>query len=372
MSEPAEQSNKNKTLKGLALSGGGFRAVLFHTGALIRLNELGLLSQLDRITSVSGGSIVSGRLAVSWNNLDFSDTGVSRAFQSQVVTPLRALCSQNLDLRVIILGLLPIGKGVTDRLMDAYDRALYDERTLDELPPKPHFIYQAANLSTGRSVRFSNRRIADYLIGEIKDVSSFRLSQAVAASSAFPPVLSPLVMRLDPDVWSPMDGADLFDDVEQKSELLLTDGGSYDNLGVERIDGYGTILVSDAGAAFRLQRGFALLSPKQVLRTLNMTMDQVRSVRLRYLFDMVKQRGDTVSYWGIGQKPDKLPLSPSLNVSPDTALKLSRTRTRLNRFTDEEQEQLINWGYAVCDVATQRFQSDASPAPKFPHPERSM
>ncbi len=372
MSDPTEQINKNKALTGLALSGGGFRAVLFHSGALIRLNELGLLPQLDRITSVSGGSIVSGRLAVCWGDLDFSDDGVARAFQAQVVDPLRALCSRTLDLRVIILGLLPIGKGVTDRLMDAYDTALFDGQTLNNLPSRPHFIYQAANLSTGRSVRFSDRRIADYLIGEIKDVSSFRLAQAVAASSAFPPVLSPVRLRLDPNAWSPMDGADLFDDVQQKSELLLTDGGSYDNLGVERIDGYGTILVSDAGAAFRLQRGFALLSPKQVLRTLNMTMDQVRSVRLRYLFDMVKGRDDTLAYWGIGQKPEKISLSPALTVSPETALKLSRTRTRLNRFTDEEQEQLINWGYAVCDTATRSFQSDTSPAPKFPHPDRRM
>lgn len=33
---------------GLCLSGGGFRAMLFHLGAFIRLNELGLLRKLDR------------------------------------------------------------------------------------------------------------------------------------------------------------------------------------------------------------------------------------------------------------------------------------------------------------------------------------
>jgi len=39
---------------GLCLSGGGFRAMLFHLGSLIRLNELGLLTRLERIASVSG------------------------------------------------------------------------------------------------------------------------------------------------------------------------------------------------------------------------------------------------------------------------------------------------------------------------------
>ena len=53
---------------GLSLSGGGFRAALFHLGALRRLNELGLLHQLDSISSVSGGSIISAFLAcrLSW------------------------------------------------------------------------------------------------------------------------------------------------------------------------------------------------------------------------------------------------------------------------------------------------------------------
>src|SRR6266566_7386366 len=47
----------------LCLSGGGFRAALFHLGALRRLNELGILSKIDTITSVSGGSITAAHLA---------------------------------------------------------------------------------------------------------------------------------------------------------------------------------------------------------------------------------------------------------------------------------------------------------------------
>jgi predicted acylesterase/phospholipase RssA len=45
--------------KGIALcfSGGGFRASLFHLGSLRRLNEVGLLSQVNTITSVSGSAV---------------------------------------------------------------------------------------------------------------------------------------------------------------------------------------------------------------------------------------------------------------------------------------------------------------------------
>src|SRR6266852_8666340 len=48
---------------GLALSGGGFRATLFHLGAIRRLHELGILPKLTTISSVSGGSILNGFLA---------------------------------------------------------------------------------------------------------------------------------------------------------------------------------------------------------------------------------------------------------------------------------------------------------------------
>src|SRR5258706_8560104 len=56
---------------GLALSGGGYRAMVFHVGALIRLNEVGILRKIKRISSVSGGSITAGVLGTSWTKLAF-------------------------------------------------------------------------------------------------------------------------------------------------------------------------------------------------------------------------------------------------------------------------------------------------------------
>src|SRR5215211_345577 len=61
--------NKLEPGIGIALSGGGFRAMLFHAGVLMRLNELGVLSAAKRISSVSGGSITAGHLALSWKAL---------------------------------------------------------------------------------------------------------------------------------------------------------------------------------------------------------------------------------------------------------------------------------------------------------------
>ena len=76
---------------GIALSGGGFRAMLFHAGALARMNELGLLSRAERISSVSGGSIMNGHLALSWGKLGQADANGSFAnFKHIVVEPVLA------------------------------------------------------------------------------------------------------------------------------------------------------------------------------------------------------------------------------------------------------------------------------------------
>src|SRR5206468_1770941 len=62
MTESAYRPREDRKGISLCLSGGGFRAALFHLGAVRRLNEVGLLSKVDTFSSVSGGSIASGLL----------------------------------------------------------------------------------------------------------------------------------------------------------------------------------------------------------------------------------------------------------------------------------------------------------------------
>jgi hypothetical protein len=81
----------------LCLSGGGYRAMLFHAGCLWRLNELGLLGGLSRISSVSGGSITSGVLGMNWRELGFAAGSPSSRFAELVVTPLRQMASTTID-----------------------------------------------------------------------------------------------------------------------------------------------------------------------------------------------------------------------------------------------------------------------------------
>src|SRR5262249_48641358 len=57
-----------KTKLGLALSGGGFRATLYHLGVLQFLHAAGMLTNITHICSVSGGSILAAHLALNWNS----------------------------------------------------------------------------------------------------------------------------------------------------------------------------------------------------------------------------------------------------------------------------------------------------------------
>jgi predicted acylesterase/phospholipase RssA len=52
---------------GLALSGGGFRASLYHLGLVRFLRDAGILSHVTHITSVSGGSILAAHLVLNWD-----------------------------------------------------------------------------------------------------------------------------------------------------------------------------------------------------------------------------------------------------------------------------------------------------------------
>ncbi len=56
--DPAAADATRQPELGLALSGGGFRAAFFHLGVLARMAEVGLLRQVEVISTVSGGSII--------------------------------------------------------------------------------------------------------------------------------------------------------------------------------------------------------------------------------------------------------------------------------------------------------------------------
>ena len=93
--------------------------MLFHLGALWRLNELGYLPKLGRISSVSGGSITAGVLGHRWSKLDFAN-GVAANFQSEVVATIRSMASHTIDVGDVLKGIFLPGT-VGDRIVASYN-----------------------------------------------------------------------------------------------------------------------------------------------------------------------------------------------------------------------------------------------------------
>jgi NTE family protein len=355
----------------LCLSGGGYRAMLFHVGALWRLNEAGWLPRLQFVSSVSGGSITAGVLGLAWDALEFDADGIAQGYGRRVVEPLRALAGTTIDLGAVARGLFGTGT-ISDRVAEAYRERLFGSATLQALPDRPRFVFNASNLQSGALWRFSKRYARDWRVGEIR-VPSTSLALVVAASSAFPPFLSPVVFRPPAEAWTPASG----DGLQQSSyttRVLLTDGGVYDNLGLEPVfKRSATILVSDGGGQLR-----PLPRPRRnwlshLRRVLSVVDSQVRNLRKRQLLDAYERGEFAGTYWSIRTNIGDYGLDDPLPCPHDQSLRLAAIATRLAALPPTVQERLINWGYAVCDAGLRTWVDDNLSAPaRFPYPKSKI
>ncbi|WP_374295665.1 patatin-like phospholipase family protein [Sphingomonas sp.] len=357
----------------LCLSGGGYRAMLFHLGVLWRLEQAGVLARVKRISSVSGGSITAARLALAWADIRPGTTGALDRFVERVVAPVRALAGRTLDADAIVSGILLPGT-IGDRIAAAYRNALFGDATLQDLPDAPRFVINATNVQSGALWRFSKPYMGDYRVGRVMD-PALSLATAVAASSAFPPVLSPVEIHLPAGAIEADSTADL-QRTPFTTSVVLADGGVYDNMGLETAwKRYRTLYVSDAGARMRAEEEPKRDWPRHAYRVLDLIDNQVRALRKRavvaaFTADPATPGARRGAYWGIGTPIDRYARhSARLPCPAEGVQRLATVPTRLKRLDDAVQERLVNWGYAVCDAALRTHVDPALPEPDgFPYP----
>lgn len=361
----------------LCLSGGGYRAMLFHLGALWRLNELTYLGKLSRVSSVSGGSITAGVLGLNWNKLAFDASGTAMGFDANVVQPIRALAGKTIDEPAILEGIFLPGS-IADKVVGEYRKHLFGNATLQDLPPDPpRFVINSTSVQSGALFRFSRPFVADYRVGMIPN-PTIELAVAVAASSAFPPLLSPLKVTLNPAWWAAPSNRKS-EDLHKPpylSQAVLSDGGVYDNLGLETAwKKYKTILVSNGGGKMQPDEDPAGNWVSHSIRINEIIDNQVRSLRVRELINGFDAQPPlrAGTYWGIRTDIANYQLPNSLPCPVNKTVALAETPTRLKELDATQQERLINWGYAVCDAAMRRHVvGGAAPPPGFPYPKAGV
>jgi NTE family protein len=369
---------------GLCLSGGGYRAMLFHLGVLWRLAELGYfgnedrngkyspIGRLRRVSSVSGGSIVAAALGIAWDDLRVNDKDqLLERFNALVVKPVEKFASQT-TISIWSGVWAGVVSTVQRHVVKVYRRKLFGHKTLQDLPDSPMFVINATNLQSGALWRFSKFYSRDWRVGEIKNPTD-SIAKVVGASSAFPPFLSPSRFRYRADQYTPNSGDGL-----QKPPFTtrptLADGGVYDNMGLETVfNNFQTVIVSNAGGGYKSAakvRGDWALQSYRVMNTID---HQVRSLRKRVLISALENHERHGVYFSIRGDIDHYPCNNKLDCPYEETLKLANIDTDLAAKDTTTQRRLINWGYAICDAGIRSWVEDGlAPPTDFPYPDEKV
>lgn len=368
---------------GIALSGGGFRASLFHLGVLQRIAELGWLPRVDAVSGVSGGSIIAAFAALRWAEM-LGAGGDSDAFQKHIAVPfIEAITTRSFIrdwmTRAALQGVLRVFDSTYSRtaaLGDVLSERLYEHKSCANLPEAPYTILNATSLISVRAWRFTRHGLGDSRVGYADWDSGPALSvgHAVAASAAFPPVFSPV--RIDSGAYD-FNGTRYRDaPVALPDTIALTDGGIYENLGTEVLTKRtplpgGTLLeipefllVSDGGYPphyqFEARRIPGLASLALMWRANTIALEQVSALRRRMLVNMFEHQRPSGLLVALGSNIDRLPADGADRyrelvgdaICPPTCVveRVQRVRTHLNRFSRGEAEALMYHGYILTDA----------------------
>jgi predicted acylesterase/phospholipase RssA len=247
----------DRTFVILTFSGGGTRAASFAYGVLEEMRntrlpgtEKTLLDEVDVISTVSGGSFTGAYYALFGQRIfnDYREKFLYRNIQGELISSLFN--------PVTLARLASPHFSRIDLAAELYNRTIFDGSTFRALADKstrPFLVINATNLYTGSRFEFTGDQF-NY-IGS--DILSYPISRAVAASSAFPFLLSPLTLVNQPYPHGyAMSEADqnalkdyeynkgryynafnntLYADKENHPFLHLMDGGLADNIGLRAI-----------------------------------------------------------------------------------------------------------------------------------------
>lgn len=318
--------NQSLNKKGLALSGGGFRASFFHLGTLAKLAEYNLLKDIEVISTVSGGSIVGTHYYLKLQKLleEKEDDEIEQKdyinlvsvlideFFEAVQTNIRtSVITKNFFSNTVLKILNPLSNySRTNKLGEIYQDKIYKKYKnfmkeliitpkgwkdkKDKFRPRfnnwrrknkvPILVINATNLNSGHNWQFQATKMGepDYMCNmEIdknnrfdwvrytdkdlqKKFKNYSIGQAVACSSAVPVLFTPIVLE----------------NLYEGYKLSISDGGVYDNQGFSGLlsEECDYIICSDASGQMDNQKSSSTTLPSVNLRTTDIQMDRNREL----------------------------------------------------------------------------------------------
>jgi NTE family protein len=314
---------------GLALSGGGSRAMAFHLGCLRALEDLGVLPRVNVLSTISGGSIIGAYyaygLTASFEKFETDIRGFLRdGFQYKIIRELAkpwnlARCLTSAA-ATSVDGLVSRFRGREPHVLRYPSRSdLFHSILANDLFPglrmsssRRHnleVVIGACELRTGTAFRFSNSAAGSWRHGAMV-APNVEVAFAVAASAAYPLLLPAFDRR-----WKFTKAGAV-----KEFRVLLTDGGIYDNLGASvlepgRDEAYNLhsyacdhLIVCSAGQGQASGVLLPLAFVDRIRRSFGVVHRRVQDGAMQRLHAMKEARlikGFALPY--LGQQDDKLP-----------------------------------------------------------------
>lgn len=370
---------------GLSLSGGGFRATVFHLGVLARLAEAGLMEEVTCVSTVSGGSLCAS-LAFAQNAQRWPS---SADLMHKVIPQARELLTtQDLQLDLIRRVLrLPVRLLHTraDDLSWLLQRRWGVTGSLGSLPEHPRWLINATCYETAQTWHFERSRMGDGVFGYSHD-TDIPLGDAVAASCGFPGLIGALALDTAGRSW--FQYCDPWQATEAPIQpgfrrVHLWDGGVSDNLGVEGLHSFlngwqrdvDMLIVSDGCSSLRSEPYRPWKAAERMVR--GIMMEQIRTLRFRSLLERFVNHTDSGCYVQIGRTcEDILVLTGRQGwldqlgsdcLGENEVNRAAAIPTTITRLSQDTFELLFRHGFEVADYTMHACHPDHFPYLGYRH-----
>lgn len=340
---------------------------------LRRLATEGRLEDVVRLSTVSGGSLVTAML-FSHNRLKWPD---SDEFRDHLYPHLRTLLTTTslATMRTFLLSMLHSPRRVlfhrASIVVDLLERRWGVTGSFGDLPQKPEWRINATCYESGKNWRFCHEEMGDWLFGRYYHPPPFRIAEAAAASAAVPYVIGALTLKLPTTGWSrsdPATGQPLGPADPMANKVRLWDGGAYENLGLEALYkpargaiGCDFVLVSDASGPLPDVAGgsswSALGGNLSAPRLFEIAGDQIRGLRSRTFINAVQAGKVSGALVRMGNTTAEIDHKAGRSAGDytgfqddaDAAVALTHP-TNLDRLTEAQFDTIARNGFEAADA----------------------
>ncbi len=354
---------------GIALSGGGIRAAVFHIGILKYLADNKKLENVVHLSSVSGGSLLLG-LIFSINDGKWPN---DQEFLEKVYPQLEYYLTKRSIFNPFLLFRFFIFNPFTFIILIIFNRRKLLSKLISQnwrinknfsdLNTNVMWDICATSRETGNMWRIKSDCMGDYQLG-YTDRNNLSLSDVISISAAFPLVIGPFKLKTAYYKWYKYNSQT---EISPKlKKITIYDGGIYDNMALESLYDISCgeikgrtncdfIFVSDASSPLKIETGFFTL-----YRLIDIFMKNINKLRKRNLLNcFIKNKNGIYLEYGasINHIISQANNDPRYNISEELKdlyyddkkiESIKYYKTNLLKISSKNFSAIVDYAYNLC------------------------